>query len=218
MTNTHKQAFVETLNKMQQAEENVKAQAENVKGEKDSLKNIGVSLMETLVEAITNGEIDAEYMENLPKQSRVTQSYLSRGKKVGFALKAGTIQKENRSILRLYDLIQEQEKTDKESKKIQGAANAKVYAAILAACDNDKAEADRIMSDVANPEYVIHLQSGLAILAEQEAAEAAKVRAENMGKFVTETKAALAEIAETEFWAEIAAEFTRLNGEVRKAA
>jgi len=202
MENTKKQAFIAKLAAFQESEQAVNDQKETTDSVKTALKNAGVILADSLYEAIISEEINAEFLENLPKVSRTAQGYMSKARKVGFAVLNKTfIRPADMSLTRAYDVMQESVKEHKEANKLLGQRAARENAALLEVMGT-QAEVNRVLTEN-GPELQAALQTGLAIIAEREAKNAAEEKAADMEKLVTETKANLAIIMETPYWQEM---------------
>jgi len=193
------ETFKTKLSEFQKIEQDYASIKDENKDTRTALKTSGAAMAEALTEAIEANEATEEFFKALPEVSRTAQGYISKAKKVGKALAEKTLVREGRSVMRLYDILQEQAKENKALNEVASANNAKTYHAILAACDDDKAEANRIFADITSPEYIVTLQAGLAILAEREAQAEREAKAENMEKFVTQVKADIALVMESEF-------------------
>lgn len=191
------------------------------KTDKDNLKSAGVNLAESLADKFLSPDFtdDIEGFIKALDMPRAAQQYMSRAKKVSIAIKNGLIER-NKPILTLYDNVLEVEKKQKEHKQAVNQGQAKVYGMILAACDGDTQEADRIMANPASPEYIEAITNGQVILAEKEAEEERLTRRENMEKEVANVKAFfafLAEEGESSFLMELAQEAGKL-AKVQKQA
>lgn len=210
MENTKKDTFIANLAAFQESEQAVNDQKETTDSVKTALKNAGVILADSLYEAIISEEVNADFLENLPKVSRTAQGYMSKARKVGFAVLNKTfIRPADMSLTRAYDVMQESVKEHKEANKLLGQRAARENAALLEVMGS-QSEVNRVLTEN-GPELQAALQTGLAIIAEKEAKNLAEEKAHDMEKLVTETKANLATIQGTEFWQEILAYITEIE-------
>jgi len=202
MESNKKQIFVTLLNGFQVAEQEVVAQKEVSDTIKTALKSAGAAMADALYDAIITKEIDAEYMENLPKVSRTCQGYLSKARKVGFAVLAGEFTRpDTMALTTAYDHLQAEKATQKEGNKLLSQRVARENAALLEVL-HSQSEVNRVLTEN-GPELQAALQTGLAIIAEREAKNAAEEKAADMEKLVTETKANLAIIMDSPYWQEM---------------
>ncbi len=202
MENTKKETFIAKLAAFQEAEQILNNHKEVTDSVKTELKNSGVILADSLYEAIISEEINAEFLENLPKVSRTAQGYMSKARKVGFAVLNKTFTRPaDMSLTRAYDVMQEAQKEYKEANKLLGQRAARENAALLEVMGS-QGEVNRVLTEN-GPELQAALQTGLAIIAEKEAKNLAEEKAQDLAKLVTETKASLAVLMETAFWQEM---------------
>lgn len=202
MENTKKDTFIAKLAAFQEYEQEFNGHKETSDILKADLKSAGIILADCLYEAIISEEVNAEFLENLPKVSRTAQGYMSKARKVGFAVLNKTfIRPADMSLTRAYDVMQEAQKEHKEANKLLGQRAARENAALLEVMGN-QAEVNRVLTEN-GPELTNALQTGLAIIAEKEAKNLAEEKAQDLAKLVTETKANLAIIMETAFWQEM---------------
>lgn len=202
MENTKKDTFIAKLAAFQEYEQEFNSHKETSDILKSDLKSAGVILADSLYEAIISKDIDADFLENLPKVSRTCQGYLSKARKVGFAVLSGDfIRPADMSLTRAYDVMQEAKNVHKEANKLLSQRAARENAALLEVMGS-QAEVNRVLTEN-GPELQAALQTGLAIIAEKEAKNLAEEKARDMEKLVTETKASLAIIMETDYWPEI---------------
>lgn len=202
MENTKKETFIAKLAAFQEYEQEFNSHKETSDILKSDLKSAGVILANSLYEAIISEEVNADFLENLPKVSRTAQGYISKARKVGFAVLNKTFTRPaDMSLTRAYDVMQEAQKDMKEANKLLGQRAARENAALLEVMGS-QAEVNRVLTE-GGPELASALQTGLAIIAEKEAKNLAEEKAQDLAKLVTETKASLAVLMETPFWQEM---------------
>ncbi len=202
MENTKKDTFIAKLAAFQEYEQEFNSHKETSDILKADLKSAGAILADSLYEAIISKDIDADFLENLPKVSRTCQGYLSKARKVGFAVLSGEFTRPaSMSLTRAYDVMQEAKNLHKEANKLLGQRVARENAALLEVMGS-QSEVNRVLTEN-GPELQAALQTGLAIIAEKEAKNLAEEKAQDLAKLVTETKASLAVLMETPFWQEM---------------
>ena len=200
---SNKEKFILELNKFNDMESNQKVNADALTEEKSLVKAQGVVMADALYAAIIAKEVTAEFFEGLPKPSRTAQGYISKARKVGFAVLEKTFTvPEGMSLMRAYDVLLESQKVQKENLKLVSQNAARDMAALKMACDDDIGEVNRLLNQ-GGEELHNAYSTGRALLAEIEAKNLAEEKAANMAKLVTETKANLLVIQGTDFWNEI---------------
>lgn len=210
MENTKKDTFIAKLAAFQEYEQEFNSHKETSDILKSDLKSAGVILADSLYEAIISKDIDAEFIENLPKVSRTCQGYLSKARKVGFAVLSGEFTRPaDMSLTRAYDVMQEGKALHKEANKLLSQRAARENAALLEVMGS-QSEVNRVLTEN-GPELQAALQTGLAIIAEKEAKNLAREKAQDMEKLVTETKANLLVLQGSDFWQEILSYITEIE-------